>query len=247
MHNKVYLIWKRSGITPLQQLREFKYAYEKPLPEKLTYAGRLDPLAEGLLPIVAGEDGELKRKISYLSKTYEAKVLFGVKTDSGDILGKICGNKGGEFDEQGVREIVRKNVGYLNLVLPRYSSKLIDKYGFEEMVKVEDEFKKSEVLESEYLSSGKLRTEEVLNLLKKVERTLEGDFRHEKIQTSWKEFSINKVELDFFTVKFRVSGGTYIRSLVDKLSRDIGVDMCLFSLTRISVGNWDSPGEYTEV
>ncbi|MEI8130422.1 MAG: hypothetical protein WCG55_02860 [bacterium] len=53
----------------------------------MTYAGRLDPAAEGELIILVGDECKNKDAYSGLSKTYVAEILFGVSTDTYDLLG----------------------------------------------------------------------------------------------------------------------------------------------------------------
>jgi len=59
----------------------------------MTYAGRLDPLAEGLLLVLTGEECKNKEKYLGLDKEYEVDVLFGFATDTYDILGKVLSAK----------------------------------------------------------------------------------------------------------------------------------------------------------
>lgn len=77
------------GETPLSALGRLRT--EKPeyqfLP--LTYAGRLDPLAEGLLLILAGDECMKKDEYTMLPKEYEVKVLFGFATDTYDVMGLV--------------------------------------------------------------------------------------------------------------------------------------------------------------
>ena len=55
--------------------------------EKMTYAGRLDPLASGLMIILSGDDVHKKPDSPGLDKSYTAEILIGVETDTYDILG----------------------------------------------------------------------------------------------------------------------------------------------------------------
>ena len=58
---------KNKGETPLQALKRLKIgnleAYPQGIPdsEPLTYAGRLDPMAEGLLLVLIGKDENRRR------------------------------------------------------------------------------------------------------------------------------------------------------------------------------------------
>ena len=108
---------KREGETPLQALMRVRKVYPELKDLPLTYAGRLDPMATGLLLVLIGE--ECKRKDEYLalSKTYEFEVLFGASSDTGDILGIV--NAGGrDVDESAVTQLADWLVGTHHLPYP---------------------------------------------------------------------------------------------------------------------------------
>src|SRR5690242_6674833 len=88
----IHALYKTLGETPLECIQRFKK--ENPEFEKvnMTYAGRLDPMAEGLLLVLSGELVKEKEKYLDLPKTYIVEVLWGVETDTLDILG-ILGSK----------------------------------------------------------------------------------------------------------------------------------------------------------
>src|SRR5690606_2631044 len=60
---------------------------------KIGHAGALDPYASGLLIILVGKATKLSDSFLNLDKTYEADILFGVETDSGDLEGKVINIK----------------------------------------------------------------------------------------------------------------------------------------------------------
>ena len=49
---------------------------------KLGHAGRLDPMAEGLLTVLVGDENRDVHRLRALPKTYELDVLLGVGSDS---------------------------------------------------------------------------------------------------------------------------------------------------------------------
>ena len=71
---KVILLNKKEGETPLEALEVFRKRKTKQKKEykdvKMTYAGRLDPMAEGLLIILTGEECKNKEKYLVLDKEY---------------------------------------------------------------------------------------------------------------------------------------------------------------------------------
>jgi len=99
-----YLVCKKEGETPLEALERLRAAAAIPEDVPMTYAGRLDPMAEGLLLILAGEECKKKDEYTSLEKTYQAKILFGVGTDTYDLLG---------IPEMGSPSLARRGQGAL--------------------------------------------------------------------------------------------------------------------------------------
>jgi tRNA pseudouridine55 synthase len=86
---KIIPFYKNMGETPLSALERLRKEQPEYLYMPLTYAGRLDPLAEGLLIILAGDECMKKDEYTALPKEYEVKVLFGFETDTYDVLGLV--------------------------------------------------------------------------------------------------------------------------------------------------------------
>ncbi|MCE9548798.1 tRNA pseudouridine(55) synthase TruB, partial [Candidatus Nomurabacteria bacterium] len=82
---KVIVLNKKEGETPLQALDKFRVKNKEYKYIKMTYAGRLDPMASGLLLALAGEETKNKEKYLKLKKEYDFEVLFGFATDTYDI------------------------------------------------------------------------------------------------------------------------------------------------------------------
>jgi len=95
----VVLLDKPPGMTPLAALEQLRRARPTQFPEglKMSYAGRLDPLAHGLLVCLVGSHRQhdfraplsLQKEVELQSKVYEFQVLFGVATDTYDIMGLV--------------------------------------------------------------------------------------------------------------------------------------------------------------
>ena len=54
----------------------------------ICHAGALDPFAEGLLILLAGPATRLMEELHPIPKWYEAEVVWGAETDTGDLLGR---------------------------------------------------------------------------------------------------------------------------------------------------------------
>jgi tRNA pseudouridine55 synthase len=80
-------VYKNLGETPLQCLERYRLEAGIEAGVPMTYAGRLDPMAEGDMIILVGEECKGKDKFLPLRKEYEMEVLLGVETDTYDLLG----------------------------------------------------------------------------------------------------------------------------------------------------------------
>ena len=87
--NTIILINKPISLTPLQAIRRLQSLHPELEGEKIGYAGRLDPMAEGLLLLLVSDENKKRKEYERLPKTYEFEVLLGIETDSYDVLGII--------------------------------------------------------------------------------------------------------------------------------------------------------------
>ncbi len=199
------------GETPLECLERIRIEnnIDKSIP--MTYAGRLDPMAYGLMIILIGDECKNKEKYLGLDKEYEIEMLFGIKTDSYDILGIIENVETNKIEEFNIE----KWKGKFDQEYPRYSSKIIamkdeNRDALEEMPS-----KKVEIYEIEKLDeinkNGKDIAKESIEKINKVK----GDFRQEKIIKSWQDFAKKYGNSIFKIIKLKIlcSSGTYMRVL----------------------------------
>ncbi|OGY57904.1 MAG: tRNA pseudouridine(55) synthase TruB [Candidatus Colwellbacteria bacterium RIFCSPHIGHO2_02_FULL_43_15] len=90
---------------------------------KIGHAGTLDPLASGLLILGVGKGTKKLADLIKLPKTYEAEILLGVSTDTGDLEGKVLKEQEIEtLDIKEVKRMVKGLVGKLLLKVPAYSA-----------------------------------------------------------------------------------------------------------------------------
>lgn len=146
----IYNLYKKRGETPLECIERFKSAKIEKFGDyynnKMTYLGRLDPLAEGVLLVGSGEDTTQKNREKFfnLDKEYEFSALFGFKTDTFDVMGKIIsdlthpltpslilrdGESGTEMAtfQMDLIKICKIYEGEREQKYPKYSSKIISK------------------------------------------------------------------------------------------------------------------------
>jgi tRNA pseudouridine55 synthase len=205
----MYLTYKKLGETPLEAIEKFRdekgIAHDVPI----TYAGRLDPMAEGLLIVLTGEDCKKKGDFNGLDKEYEIEVALGIQTDSYDVLGIVKKVEEKEFD-------LTRFVGKFTQEYPRYSSKIIA------MKEVPEEMPTKEV---EIYSIEKLgeRTELGKNIAQQaIEKVglVKGDFRQNEIIETWLKFGqvYENEKFRILTLRVACSSGTYMRSLAHNIN-----------------------------
>ncbi|MBU2632204.1 hypothetical protein KKG52_00650, partial [Patescibacteria group bacterium] len=121
--NKLYL-YKPISKTPLEIIEEFRKENPKYQNQKLAYAGRLDPMAEGLLLVLVEEECKKRKEYEKLDKEYEFEVLLGISTDTFDVMGKITKINLEEIKilPKKITEIIKKYKGEILQEYPPYSS-----------------------------------------------------------------------------------------------------------------------------
>jgi len=116
----ILLIDKPKGITSYDVIRRLKKKYPK---QKIGHAGTLDPLATGLLVVGVGAGTKLLKDLIGLSKEYEAEILLGLSTTTGDMEGVIIEEK--KVDMVGhtdLKNVLSGLTGKLSLRVPVYSA-----------------------------------------------------------------------------------------------------------------------------
>lgn len=89
MPPKLLIVYKELGETPLECLERSRIEHAIGASIPMTYAGRLDPMAQGVMILLLGEECKNKEHYMGLDKVYEFQVLVGFSTDTYDLLGLI--------------------------------------------------------------------------------------------------------------------------------------------------------------
>ena len=116
----ILLIDKPKGITSFDVIRKLR---KKLGVRKMGHSGTLDPLATGLLLIGVGKGTKKLKGLIGLPKTYSAEVLLGVRTDTGDLEGKVIEEKPvPKLDEKRVKKVLKDLEGGIDLLVPIYAA-----------------------------------------------------------------------------------------------------------------------------
>lgn len=97
MEDNIRIVNKKCGQTPLECINELKKIEPRLAHLPITYAGRLDPLAEGVLVLLIGDECLKKDEYLALTKEYEVTVLFGFSTDTYDLMGEVMSSASSEL------------------------------------------------------------------------------------------------------------------------------------------------------
>ena len=248
----IIIINKKEGETPLFALEKFRLKNTKYLNVPLTYAGRLDPMASGVLIILAEKEIKNKEKYLALDKKYNFSVLFGFSTDTYDILGKVCSRSATNFFRQAeirLASLVKDNLKYFKgkfkQKYPIYSSKTVNgkplfSYARKgESVEIPDRdifVKKLIFVRIRNINSEKL----FLNIKKRIKK-VKGDFRQEEILKIWQKnlLGANKKKI-FYIADFSIkcTSGTYVRSLANSLGEKMKIPALALAIKRTKVGKF---------
>lgn len=235
-------IYKPKGFTPLQAIEAYKAHHPELLDVKMTYAGRLDPMAEGVLPILIGEDVHKKEDVMHLDKQYEAEILLGISTDSYDTLG-IVTSTGAKIPRSGLADELMRFKGSNLLAVPPYSSVIVNSHPLfywarqNKLDEIETPQRTMTVHDIEVLSVEAIDASEVLQSVKQNVGLVKGDFRQKETLENWRTALKDRTE-PFVLVRamFHVASGTYIRAIAHEFGRQAGCGAILYNLKRTTVG-----------
>lgn len=229
---KVIQTYKNIGETPLQALERVRKDEKIDPQTPMTYAGRLDPAAEGVLLLLVGDECKKKEEYLGLDKEYEIEVLFGVETDTQDSLGLIK-RINVEQKKQKLEIDYQKYVGKFRQEYPVYSSKMIALKEFPDEVPT----KEVEIYSIQKLGEKTVSGQEAgIHAFEIVEK-VDGDFRQHDIAEEWYAFGQEFINFPFKVVILRVkcSSGTYMRSLAERIGKDAGSGAFAYSIKRTRI------------
>jgi tRNA pseudouridine55 synthase len=244
---KIINIYKPIGLTPIQLIQEFRTAYADYQNIKIAYAGRLDPLAHGVMLLMIGDETKERSKYLGLPKEYEFQILFGVKTDTYDALGlfeeKILHKLPDNFREK-IMKFVNEKVGKHSQSYPPYSSKEVNGIPLYQWARdnklheIEIPTKEIEIYNFEFISLEEISVQKLKEIIINNIQSVNGNFRQNEILNLWTKF-FNKNKTEFLSVgKFKIScsSGTYVRSIANDLGNDLGSGAIALDILRTRVG-----------
>jgi len=244
----VLIKYKPLGFTPLQVLDSIRENDERFKNSKMVYAGRLDPMATGVLVVLTDEDRfDLDEYLGF-DKTYRAEILLGVRSDSLDVLGVV--KRGGVFDgdEVDVLGVLDEFLGVDEYELPIFSAYKVKGRPLHwwalslRIDEIEVPFRRMEVFGYKGVGLSTVSTAELKSRVFGAVGLVGDGFRIEEVLESWRRVFADGDSVDEFvviTVEFDVGSGTYIRVLARELGERLGCGAILLGLERTRVGEFE--------
>ncbi len=122
--NAILVIDKPSGMTSHDVVNRVRRILHE---RSVGHLGTLDPLATGVLPLVAGSLTRLAQFFTASDKTYEGTIRFGYATDTYDAQGEPCtASQDVSLSLEEVRELAAKFNGVIEQTPPPFSAKKVN-------------------------------------------------------------------------------------------------------------------------
>ncbi|MCX6702151.1 MAG: hypothetical protein NTX96_03095 [Candidatus Zambryskibacteria bacterium] len=245
--NTVHLLYKNLGETPNQCVMRFKKENPEYSVVPMTYAGRLDPLAEGLLLVLSGDEIKEKDKYLELKKTYIFETLWGFSTDTLDVLGMVSNKEISIPTTIEIKKALEKSLGKFEQKYPAYSSRPVNGLPLLEWARsgklheIEIPSHEVEIFDANHVSRRTMFGSDLLNDVKSKIKSVIGDFRQKEILNKWIELLINNLEKEFIIdqISMTVSSGFYVRQFVSDFSDTFDATATTFYIKRTNIGDFD--------
>lgn len=243
------IIYKRIGETPLEAMEKARFLHPEWGKLPMTYAGRLDPAAEGLILALVGDECKEKDKYLDLNKEYELSILFGFETDTYDLLGRVMGVEISKptLDRSMLDQTLKKFTGEVEQDYPPYSSKPVDGKPLFQIARegglaeIEIPKHKVKISKIDILEEKTISKDDLLKHVRSVVSSVDGDFRQEEILKDWENFISESEISEFPIVKIFVScgSGAYMRTIAHELGKVLGIKSLAYHIKRTKIGEYD--------
>lgn len=249
--NEIVCIYKPQGLTPVQLIEKFRKFKPEYRDVKIGFAGRLDPLAHGLMLLTVGDMNFDRQQYLNLPKTYKFSILFGIATDSYDYLGIIKNMNitlvPKEFEEK-INKFVRDHKGKMIQPYPPFSSKTINGIQMFKLAKQNEldqtniPTKEVEIFDFKLLAIKEMPALKIEKIINENLDKISGLFRQEEVKNLWRKLFKENLKYKFSMAEFEIkcSSGTYVRSLANKMGEEFGCGAIAFEINRTEVGDYKS-------
>jgi tRNA pseudouridine55 synthase len=245
---QVLNLYKKLGETPRERLERLRAQKPHYAHEVLSYAGRLDPMAEGVLLCLVGSANKRRDAYLDLSKEYVLDILFGFSTDTYDILGRVMetGDASG-LTKKLLLQALNEFRGHLSQEYPPYSSKPVEGKSLFEWARANAlssillPTRSVTIYDIEIEKLYKVKEPQLLQYIEESVGRVGGDFRQEEILAAWHKNLKKKGDREFpcATVRIACSSGTYARSIAHGVGGHLGVPALALHILRTKAGEYE--------
>lgn len=260
------VLHKEVGQTPLAALSAWKDAHPEYANIPATYAGRLDPMAEGLLLVLLGDECKNQEAYRGLDKEYEIEVLLDLRTDTGDVLGlpSYTGTRSLPT-ENALRPILRTETGTKEVPYPSFSSKTVAgkplfMYALEDTLdSIDTPTHRETIHRIQHLGTDVVEAKDlearIMRILAKAPRSTEpskvlgADFRQDIVRDQWTSLFESMEDRTFAVLTLRVvcGSGAYMRTLAERIGNALQSTGLALSIRRTKMGTYlPFPGIWTK-
>lgn len=259
---KTATIQKSVGQTPLECIEAFRQHTGIPSSVPLAYAGRLDPMASGTLLVLIGDECKKLAQYTHLDKQYRIEVLFGIGTDTGDVLGIAETSPRTTVTAHDVTACVRTFVGTRTYEYPKFSSKTVQGKPLHQWTnegridEIRIPTKEATVYAIACVGVRTMSSDEVLHYVQnKIEtippvtdesKKIGADFRRVPIRARWDEIAHQHPHAVYTvaTIVCTVSSGMYMRTLAGLMGEQLGTTALALSIHRTKIGHYYHLGPF---
>lgn len=250
--NNYICVYKPAGLSPLQAIEKLKKNNPKYQNQKIGYAGRLDPMAEGLLMLLIGDENKKRKEYERLDKEYEFEVILGIETDSYDALGIVkevkIQNQNPKLEIENLKlkivDIFDKFKGISDQPYPPYSAVRVQGKPLyywarkREIGNIKIPSKKITINKLDLKKVEVVQFDNLFNTVIEKIKLVQGDFRQQKIISKWKDVYAKYPDSKFIklTCFIACSSGTYVRSIAHNLGIKLGLGGITLSIKRTKIG-----------
>jgi tRNA pseudouridine(55) synthase len=241
----IYL-YKSIGQTPNELINDYKTHHSHA--KKVSFAGRLDPMAHGTMALLVNEECKLHDTYISKDKTYEFEILFGFKTDTFDVLGKLLEFNNPNEVNSSIETINLENyTKQFNQEYPPYSSIVVNKkplwewskLGLIDTIKIPSKlvqiYEFGEIKYDNKIDSYEELQTTISTMINSLSETNKPKFRAEQILNLWNIFfKTHDLTTKPIIKKYRasVSSGTYIRSIANQIGNELGCGALALNIKR---------------
>lgn len=234
----ILIVDKPAGFTSFDVIAKLRGICQT---RKIGHSGTLDPMATGVLPVFIGGASKAVDMQQDHTKTYEATLLLGTRTDTGDVTGSILETapvpQG--VDEAAVRAVLPRFVGESMQLPPMYSAV---KVGGQPLYKAARAGKTVErtprpivVYDIELLAGG-VAPDAFFG-----GRSVAGEPQENEKMRGTAPISLQHL----YTLRIHCGKGTYVRVLLEDIAAALGTVGTMQALRRTQAGVYTLDGAHT--